>query len=251
MKQRINLYAAGCALLILLCFFLLPFYNYISLENALLSAISGKEESVSTLGFIEDFYRTENAVYTILIVPLCGLLLLIAGLFIDRKTALGMGIASAVVSAATFVFVLYDLDETQRNLYQVSFGAGGIICCVLFIVYCLLEGLRNHLPGYQKNRSRKERKPRASQYPEYPAYGNAPQQGYPQPGYGYPQQPRQDYPQPGYSQQPQAVPARQPVEAVPVPAAEAEKEEPAAPAPQEAAPAEPAAEAPVAEGVQE
>lgn len=189
MKQRINLYAAGCALLILLSFFLLPFYSYEKddvmefLEDYELDYGLTQDEELlkSTMNFMHIYMKGGAERIMIMMVPLLAAVLLIGALFIDSKVCLGMGLMSGMLCTAVYIIICVKMNTMPYYGPELSLSVGGIMCCVLFFVFSLLEGFRNRLPGYRDKKRGQE---------NLPPYGYAPQMGYgypAQPGYGAPQ----------------------------------------------------------------
>ena len=225
MKQRINLYAAGCALLILLCFFLIPFHGIgvgemptdfygklelarnlgvkntgwmdeRELEEAIQERIS--PDPMSTAEMIEQIGNRKNQIKWLWLIPIMAGLLLLSGLFLDGRTSRGMGVMACV----TVVWlIISSLSACAQSGYEygstLSIGAGSIICFVLFVLFCFMEGFRKYLPGYRPAKANR-----------MPANGYAPAMAYQQPYYpAAPVQPMQPI-QPVQPQQP-AAPVQQ------------------------------------------
>lgn len=225
MKQRINLYAAGCALLILLCFFLIPFhgigggsmpedfYDKVELardlgvknfgwmdERELEKAISERlsPEPMSTVEQMQLDGENDNMIGWMWLIPIMALLLLLSGLFLDSSISRGMGVMAALITIWIIVASMaacFDMGYEFGTTYHI--GAGAIICFVLFVLFCFMEGFRKYLPGY-----------RQAKVNRMPANGYAPAMAYQQPYYpAAPVQPMQPV-QPVQPQQP-AAPVQQ------------------------------------------
>ena len=254
MKQRINLFAAGCALLIIISLFVLPYtaWNEKILDDDWVynngfdfiyswdwayndDGYRMLPETFTNIEILNWVHIYDNALLHLAAIPVLGVILLFSSLFIRPRTSMGMGIIATV-------FVVFTLLQINAGGSICTTSLGGFAVIPLFVLFCILEGLRNHLPGYKKQKE--SAAPRTRQQPMYAAqagygathYYNGSRQpvrpaanGQPRPaqqGYGYPaQQPRPNYGAPqgyGYQQQqpqqPQQeyVPQEAPVENAPV-----------------------------------
>ena len=157
MKRRINLYAAGCALLLLVSFLFVPFYADDGRYVSWFSMIMG-DGMPSGLG--------DAIPYSYLLIPVMGLLLFFSGLFINHRVSLGIGIMHTVFALLVSAMIVLNLGSLE-NMW-----VGYYLNIVLSVLFCVLEGIRNFLPGYKA-----KKQPSASYGMQQPAFagrsGNA------------------------------------------------------------------------------
>lgn len=197
---------AICAALILVFFFVLPFYT---------ATVSAYGQTMKEDMPLDAMFESEGGLFVAL-VPVSAVVMLICALVAPDKVKRIVGIICTVIIAFfTFFGTVVYPEAGQISRYMssdVSFsmiGIGGIICLVLAVAYCVLAFLSGKLFGGAAPSAR----PQQGYGYQQQGYGyqqpRQPQQGYgyQQQGYGY-QQPRQ--PQQGYGYQQQGYGYQQP-----------------------------------------
>ncbi|MBQ9944459.1 MAG: hypothetical protein IJO67_08860 [Clostridia bacterium] len=218
MNKFLKFLPAVCAALIVLFFFVLPFYTVTA---------SAYGQTMSENMPLDAMFDSEGGLFVAL-VPLVAFVMLICAFAAPDKVKRVVGIIGTVIIAFfTFFGTVVYPEAGQiaryigRNASFSMIGIGGILCLLLAVAYCVLAFLMPRLAGGAAPAARPAQG-YGYQQPRQPQQGygyQQPQQGYgyqqprqPQQGYGYqqPQQPQQGYgyqqprqPQQNYGYQPQ------------------------------------------------
>lgn len=137
MNRRPNWFAAACGLAYVLCFLFLPVYNFITpYRGTLLLSIAP----------------------VVIVLLVCGLLMIVSSLLLDKRISIGVGAVSAVLTLifgllGKQVLPLSDLtgvvDQGLNNLLgfdmnvgsfmNVRMGYGMIFCLLICVAHIVLE----------------------------------------------------------------------------------------------------------------